>query len=131
MADEKKATHDEARVTFCGATMGYSRTVRAGDFVFLSGHTAVDEQGHVGRGDIREQAELTFRKLEKTLATVDCTLADVVKTTIYLSDARDFLVMNQIFSDRFPTNPPTRTTITAHPVLDTKIEIDVVVYKPR
>lgn len=127
----KQTQHDPHRTVFCGATMAYSRTVRAGDFIFVSGHTAVDENGHIGLGDIRAQAELTFRKLEKTLAAVGCSLTDVVKTTVYLADPRDFLVMNQVFAEVFGAKAPTRTTITAQPVLDTKIEIDAVAYKPE
>lgn len=126
-----KVERDPHRTVFCGATMAYSRTVRAGDFIFLSGHTAVDENGSIGLGDIRAQAQLTFRKLERTLAGVGCTLADVVKTTVYLADPRDFLVMNQVFAEVFGDRAPTRTTITARPVLDTKIEIDAVAYKPE
>lgn len=127
----KRVMRDPHRTVFCGATMAYSRTVRAGDFVYTSGHTAVDENGQVGLGDIRAQAQLTFRKLEKTLATAGCSLADVVKTTVYLADPRDFLVMNQVFSEVFGDQAPTRTTITAQPVLDTKIEVDAVAYKPE
>ena len=128
---KKRARHDDKRTVFGGARMGYSRTVRAGDFIFLSGHTAVDEQGNVGIGDVRAQARLTFARIKKTLAGVDCTLDDIVKTTVYLADARDFWIMNDVFNEVFPDKAPTRTTITAQPVLDTKIEIDAVVYKPE
>lgn len=122
---------DNTRVRFCGAEMGYSRTVRAGDFIYVSGHTAVDEQGRIGEGDIRDQTRLCFAKLRKTLERVGCTLDDVIKVTAYLADPRDFWIMNDVFNEAFPTDRPTRTTVTAQPVLATRIEIDVVVYKPR
>lgn len=129
--NEERAIHADRSTVFCGARMGYAKTVQAGDFVFLSGHTAVGVDGTVGTGDIRAQTLLTFDKIKATLATVGCSMEDIVKTTVFLADSRDFLIMNQVFNDVFLTHAPVRTTVVAQPVLDTKIEIDVVAFKPR
>jgi enamine deaminase RidA (YjgF/YER057c/UK114 family) len=126
---DKAITFGNERVVFCGARMGYSRTVIAGGFVYTSGHTAVDDQGVIGPGDIRAQTRLVLSKLERTLATAGCGLKDIVRTTVYLADPRDYWVMNDVFNEVFPDDKPVRTAIIARPVLDTKIEIDAIAYK--
>ncbi len=118
------------KVTFGGATLWYSKVVRAGDFYYLSGQPGADEETGVGQGDAVAQTKIAFRNAEKQLAKVGLTLNDIVKVTVYLADARDFMLMNQAMKEVFPGEPPARVTITAQPVLDTKIEIDVVAYKP-
>jgi enamine deaminase RidA (YjgF/YER057c/UK114 family) len=124
------AIHSDDHVPFAGTLMAYSRTVRAGDFVYTSGHTAVDAEGRVGAGDIRAQTLLVFEKLATTLASAGCTLADVIKVTVYLADGRDFFPMNAAFAEIFPRARPARTTVVAQPVLPTRIEIDAVAYRP-
>lgn len=125
-----RAVHSNDDIPFAGTRMAYSRTVQAGGFVFTSGHTAIDAEGRVGDGDIRRQAQQTLEKLGRTLATVGCTLDDVVKVTVYLADGRDFFVMNDVFAEAFPRSRPARTTVIAQPVLPTRIEIDAVAFRP-
>ena len=62
---------------------------RAGDFLFISGQTAIDEEGNlVGVGDFDLQAEQTFKNLEKVLGAGGSSLAKVVKVTIFLRDMK-------------------------------------------
>ncbi len=62
---------------------------RAGDFLFISGQTAIDEEGNlVGVGDFDRQAEQTFKNLEKVLQAGGSNLAKVVKVTIFLRDMK-------------------------------------------
>ena len=117
------------RVVFCGTRMGYSRTVEAGGFVYTSGHTAVDETGAIGQGDIRAQTRLVLQKIERTLASAGCTLKQVIKTTVFIADPRDYWIMNDVYNEVFPDNSPVRTVVVAQPALSTKIEIDAVAYK--
>jgi aminoacrylate peracid reductase len=64
----------------------YSAATVAGDFIFVSGMTAGDEQGRiVGEGDIVRQTEYIYEKMARVLETAGCTLADVVETTEYFT----------------------------------------------
>jgi 2-iminobutanoate/2-iminopropanoate deaminase len=119
----------DAKADFGGATLWYSKVVRAGDFWFLSGQPGADKETGVGQGDARAQTRIAFRNAEAVLAGVGLTLEDIVKVTVYLGDARDFLLMNIAMREIFTGDPPARVTVVAQPVLDTKIEIDVVAYK--
>jgi len=126
-----KLERDPTDVHFCGAKMGFSRTVQVGDVIYFSGHTAVDADGHIGRGEIREQTLLTLDKLEGSLSRVGCSVADIAKITVYLADARDFWIVNDIFNQFFGNEAPARTTVVAQPVLATRIEIDAIAHKPQ
>jgi 2-iminobutanoate/2-iminopropanoate deaminase len=58
------------------------------------------------------------------------TLDDVVKTTVWIEDTRDFGGMNKVYATYFPTNPPARTTVESRLMIDIKIEIEAVAYAP-
>jgi enamine deaminase RidA (YjgF/YER057c/UK114 family) len=57
-------------------------------------------------------------------------MEDVIKATCFLDDPRDFMNFNRVFAEYFPTNPPTRTTVRAQLMMEGKVEIEVVAYKP-
>ncbi len=107
-----------------------SPAVRAGDFVHVSGQVPVDADGRVVAGGIVEQTEQVMRNLEAALALAGCRLADVVKTQVFLEDARDFAAFNQVYAKFFPTDPPARTTVEARLMIDIKVEIEAIAYKP-
>ncbi len=104
--------------------------VRAGDFVFLSGQVAKDEHGNMVSGTIEEETRATILACQRILALAGCSLDDVVKVTTFLEDARDFGRYNGVFKEYFPEGKLARTTVEARAVISTKIEIEMVAYKP-
>ncbi len=115
---------------FGSAHVPLSPAVRAGDFVHVSGQVPVDADGRVVAGGIAEQTEQVMRNIEAALALAGCTLDDVIKTQVFLEDARDFAAFNQAYARFFPTDPPARTTVEARLMIDIKVEIEAIAYKP-
>jgi 2-iminobutanoate/2-iminopropanoate deaminase len=105
--------------------------VRAGDFIFVSGQVAKDANGKMLNGTIEEETAGTIEAIKRVLAQEGATLADVVKVTTYLADARDFGRYNGVFSVYFKEAILARTTVEARIVISTKIEMDAIAYKPK
>ena len=104
--------------------------VRAGDFIFISGQVAKDEQGNMCAGTIEEQTRWTIDCLRRILAEEGADLSHVVRVTVYLEDARDFGRYNRTFAEYFPEGLIARTTVEARAVISTGIEMDAIAYKP-
>ncbi len=67
----------------------YVRTIRSGPFVFVSGTTSLDSRGRVRGKNAAEQTAITMRKIEAGLKSAGARLADLARTTIYVTDIRD------------------------------------------
>ncbi len=104
--------------------------VRAGDYVFVSGQAALDEDGSVIAGGIAAQTHLTIKRLITVLDEAGCSLTDVVKATVWLDDARDFAAFNKVYAEYFGDAPPARSTLVSSLVVDAKVEIELLAYKP-
>ncbi|TVQ32202.1 MAG: RidA family protein [Geminicoccaceae bacterium] len=103
---------------------------RAGDFVFTSGQVPADDQGNIVNGGIEDQTRAVMRRIEAILKEAGCGFEDVIKTTVWIEDARDFARFNKVYAEYFPTNPPARSTVEARLMIDAKIEIEAIAYKP-
>ena len=107
-----------------------SPAVRAGDFVFVSGQVPVDATGTVVNGGIEAQTRQVLENVKAALALAGATLDDVVKTTVWLEDARDFGGMNKIYATYFAKAPPARSTAESRLMIDIKVEIEATAYAP-
>ena len=105
--------------------------VRAGDFIFVSGQVPKDAEGNMFAGTIEEETRLCIEAVRRVLKEAGADLEDVVKATVYLEDARDFGRYNGVFAKMFPNAALARTTVEARAVINTKIEIDAIAYKPE
>jgi reactive intermediate/imine deaminase len=113
-----------------GAKLPFSRAMRAGDLVFVSGQMATDSSGAVIEGGIEAQTRQVFGNLKAILEGAGCLLADVVKCTCWIADARDFGRFNATYAEFFPNDPPARSTTVCHLALDGKLEVEALAYKP-
>jgi reactive intermediate/imine deaminase len=105
--------------------------VRAGDFIFVSGQVPKDAEGNMLSGTIEEETRSCIEAVRRALKEAGADLEDVVKATVYLEDARDFGRYNGVFAKLFPNAALARTTVEARAVINTKIEIDAIAYKPE
>ena len=96
--------------------------------VFTSGQVALDPKtGQLVAGGIGEQTEQVMKNLTAVLSGAGLTMADVVKTTVYLAEMKEFQAMNEVYGRHFADAPPARTTIAAAGLpLGARVEIDVV-----
>jgi 2-iminobutanoate/2-iminopropanoate deaminase len=95
--------------------------------VFISGQLAFDSQAQIPHEDIEGQTMLALKNLAAVLSKTGLTLKDVVKTTVWLRDARDFAGFNAVYADTFGEHRPARSTIVGqlvHP--DALVEIEAV-----
>ena len=94
-------------------TLGpYSQAVEANGFVFLSGIVAYDAKaGAFVAADIDTQTRQVFANLKQVLAASGLDLNDVVKTTVFLKNPKDFSRMNEIYAEYFAAHKPARSTV--------------------
>ena len=107
----------------------YSQAVAAGPYLFLSGQIPLDpREGKITDTTIEGQTAQVLNNIEAILASAGLTLADVVRTDVYLQDLQDFAAMNAVYASRFSQAvKPARTTIQAAKLpLDSRVEITCV-----
>ncbi len=110
--------------------MPLAKAVRGGDYVYVSGQVPAT-QGGIKTGSIVEQTEQVMKNIVDALALVGCGLEHVVKANCWLDDPRDFSAFNSVFARYFGENPPARSTVQAALMVDAKVEVDVIAYKPE
>lgn len=113
-----------------GQKLPFSPAVRAGDFVYISGQVAMNERGEIDYGGIEAQTRRTMENVKKVLALADCDLSDVVKVTVWLDDTRDFWTFNRVYLEYFGEHPPARSCVRSEMMVDCKVEIEAIAYKP-
>jgi 2-iminobutanoate/2-iminopropanoate deaminase len=106
----------------------YVQAVDTGDLVFLSGQIPLD--GATGRlvvGDVRAQTSKVIENLGAVLEAANLGFANVVRTTVYLTDLADFEAMNEVYAAAFGTAPPARSTVQVSALpRGARVEIDAI-----
>jgi 2-iminobutanoate/2-iminopropanoate deaminase len=109
----------------------YAQAVEAGGFVFLSGQIPLDPvTGELVSGSIQEETRRVMENLKAVLAAAGLSFADVVKTTIYVTDIGDFAAVNEVYGSYFKEEPPARATVQVAALpKGARVEMDAVARK--
>jgi len=114
-----------------GRKLSLSRAIRAGDFVFLTGQVPFKDGEVMTTGTVEDQTRAVLEEIKLTLALADCELGDVVKAMIWLRDRADFPGFNAVYGEYFPEEPPARSAVVSELLVDVRVEVEVVAYKPE
>src|SRR6266516_3469529 len=110
---------------------GYSRAVRVGDAVYVAGTTASDAEGNIQHpGDAAGQAIYIFRKIEAALVEAGASLADVVRTRMFVRNIEDWEAVGRAHGSVFAEIRPASTLLQATPITPemlVEIEVDAVI----
>ena len=108
----------------------FSKAVRAGDSLFLSGVLAMDAQANIVAGDVQLQTRVVLERIAATLEECGATLAHVVKATVWLADLGDFAAFNAEYARHFGGALPARSCVQAALYQGAKVEIEVQAFAP-
>ncbi len=111
----------------------YSQAVGTDGMLFVSGQLPIDpETGTLSDLEIGDQTRKVLDNLRAILEEAGSSLADIVKTTIYLADMGTFGTVNKAYGDYFPKAPPARVCIEAARLpKDARIMVDCIAARPR
>lgn len=111
----------------------YSQAIVYDGVVFCSGQVALDPQtGELDGADAAAQTRRVLDNLGAVLREAGCSFADVVKTTIFLTEISDFAAVNAVYEQRFGESRPARSTVAVAALpKGARVEIDCVAIAPH
>jgi 2-iminobutanoate/2-iminopropanoate deaminase len=108
----------------------YSQAVICGDLVFISGQIPINPRtSKIVISGIEFQTIQVMENLNNILESVSLSLYDVVKTSVFINDLKDFQSFNTIYGKHFGVNPPARSTVQTGLMAGVLLEIDAITKK--
>lgn len=109
----------------------YSQAVKAGNMLFVSGQIAIDPLTQLLiEGSIEDETSRVMQNIEALLQVSGFSFADIVKTSIFLSDMKHFALVNEIYGSFFSSDFPARETVAVLGLpKNVNVEISVTAYK--
>lgn len=112
--------------TYWEETVGYSRAVRVGNTIEVAGTTAVDSAGRVvGEGDPSAQAGYIFTKIQRALEEAGASLADVVRTRMYVTDITQWEAIGRAHGEFFREIRPAATMVEVRALIDPRLLVEI------
>ena len=110
----------------------YSQGIAVDGFVFCSGQVGLDPAtGELVDGGVQAQVDRALRNLSAVLDAAGLTMADVVKTTLFLADIGDFAAVNAVYARHMPDPPPARSTFAVGALpKGALVEVDAIARRP-
>lgn len=111
----------------------YSAAVRAGDWIVLAGQVPLDPAtGKLVDGDASAQCRQVLANIVAVLGDCGATLADVAKTTVFVTDLGDFAAMNAVYAEAFGDHKPARATVQVAALpAGANVEIEAWAFRPE
>ena len=111
--------------------IGYSRAVKVGNLIEVSGTTAVDGDTIIGKGNVYEQTKFIFQKIEKALQQAGSGLKDVIRTRMYVTDISKWEEIGKAHGEFFSSIKPAATMVEVKALINAEllIEIEVTAWK--
>jgi 2-iminobutanoate/2-iminopropanoate deaminase len=123
-----KAIHSDQAPAAVGP---YSQAIDTGSFVFCSGQAGlVPETMQLADGGVPGQTKQALENLKAVLEAAGCSVDQIVKTTVFLTDMADFKAMNEVYAEFFGDTRPARSTIAAKQLpVNALVEIEAIALK--
>jgi len=112
-----------------GQHLPFARAVEADGWLYVSGQVPMAD-GELVTGNMAAQARQAIRNLLAVLGEAGYGPEHVVRCGVWVDDARDFGALNAVFREFFGEHPPARSCVVSSMVVDCKVEIDCVAWKP-
>jgi enamine deaminase RidA (YjgF/YER057c/UK114 family) len=108
------------------SAVGYSRAIRAGDEIHVSGTTATDDDGAVvAPGDPYAQTARAIENVETALSALDASLSDVVRTRLFVMDIDDWEAIGRAHGDAFEAVRPATTMVQVERLIDPEMLVEI------